>query len=592
MIKPMNVLFACAFGALVAFVATDSSAQVYLESDGQVVVEVEATAATGNWLVSQTIPGYTGTSYYKWNGATTTQGGNSLLTYQIQIQNPGNYQILWRSRIEEATDRTEANDTFVSLSGTPIAGQQTINTNAFTKAYTNQLNAWSWQTATVDNNPQPIRQFFSAGQHTIRISGRSFGHAVDRFVLFKYEEKPYESNSSSANATQANALTALPQSGLAGPADPEVLCFAAGESPVLSGNMTTSSLFGVGDDLDADEDALTIPLLFANSSTNADTATTTDTATYTVNLPASGTWYAWGRFYYPDAPNVNGANSFALRINGGARLRFGNNGSFMREWHYGGDGAVESGTPGPLPLGTLAAGNNTIAIEKREVVSTPPRLDVICLVNQVTLAPLDSDVCDLLGGCGATTTSTSTTTTTTLPPEDIACIPAAAPLSTTGVMTTSSDFTGGSDLDPTLDSLMSQLLFVNSATNPGTDSATFNIEIPSSGTWFLWGRFYYPGTPGSNDANSFQARLGTTGAFRTFGNKLDRFRQWHFDGGGTETGAVTGLSLGAQTPGNKTLVIRKREVVPIPPRLDVLCVTKNGTTPPSDEEACAALGGC
>lgn len=579
---------------LAAFAYTEASAQTYLEQNGQVVIEVEAQPATSSWQVSQAIAGYTGTSYYVWTGSNQSQGGNGLLTYQVQIQSAGNYQFLWRSRITAGSDSTEGNDTFVSLSGVPIAGQHTIGTNVWTKAYHGQLNKWSWQTATLDFNPMPIRQFFSAGLHTIRISGRSTGHGVDRFILFKYEEKPYENAHSAAGTTQEASLTAQPLSPqTGGGGNPELICFPAGESPILNGNMTTSSLFGVGDDLDADEDALTIPLLFANSATNAITGTTSDTAAYSVNLPSSGAWYAWGRFYYPDPAGVNGANSFALRVDGGTRLKFGNNGDAMQEWHYDGNGELETGAPTQLALGTLSAGNHTITVEKREVLATPPRLDVICLTNQSGSAPTDLEVCEALGGCGSTTTTTTTsTTTTTMPNSDIACVRAGAPVTTTGVMTTGTTFTNGADLDPALNNLTSPLLFVNSTTNPGSDAATFSINLPSSGTWYLWGRFYYPGTPGSNDANSFRARIGNTAAYQTFGNKLDRFRQWHWDGSSAETGAVSGLNLGSQTAGVKTITVLKREVVPIPPRLDVICATKNATTPPSDAAACSALGGC
>ena len=91
-----------------------------MEEDGQVVVEVESAPATGSWDVSQSIPGYTGQSYYRWSGANQSQGGNGLLTYEIRIREAGNYQFMYRNRITTGNDGTEHNDTFVSMSGTPI----------------------------------------------------------------------------------------------------------------------------------------------------------------------------------------------------------------------------------------------------------------------------------------------------------------------------------------------------------------------------------------------------------------------------------------------------------------------------------------
>src|SRR5687767_14977363 len=97
-----------------AFAPVEALAQTFLEQNGEVVIEVEAEPATGSWQVLTNIPGYTGTSFYRWDGAQLSQGGTGLLTYQIQIQNPGNYQFMFRSRITIGTDDKEHNDTFVS----------------------------------------------------------------------------------------------------------------------------------------------------------------------------------------------------------------------------------------------------------------------------------------------------------------------------------------------------------------------------------------------------------------------------------------------------------------------------------------------
>jgi hypothetical protein len=162
-------------------------------------------------------------------------------------------------------------------------------------------------------------------------------------------------------------------------------------------------------------------------------------------------------------------------------------------------------------------------------------------------------------------------------------------------MTTGTQFTGGADLDPALDNLSSPLVFANSTTNSNGgsgDHVTYTVNLPSSGSWFLWGRFYYPGAPGSNDANSFLASVDG-GSNEKFGNHLGRFRVWHWDGEGkSETNAPAGLSLGTLSAGTHQIRVEKREVVPTPPRLDVLCLTKNATTPPSDATACVSAGGC
>jgi N-acetylneuraminic acid mutarotase len=165
-----------------------------------------------------------------------------------------------------------------------------------------------------------------------------------------------------------------------------------------------------------------------------------------------------------------------------------------------------------------------------------------------------------------------------------------------GAMTTGTQFTAGADDDPLLDNLTSPLVFANSSVNSTSsggspDKVTYTVVLPSSGAWHLWGRFYYPVLPGTNDANSFHARLDAQ-ALKKFGNNKDFHRKWHWGGDGNkETGTPTAIALGNLSAGNHTLVIEKREVTPTPPRLDVLCFSTQATTPPSDAEACDA-GAC
>ncbi len=178
------------------------------------------------------------------------------------------------------------------------------------------------------------------------------------------------------------------------------VCFAAADpAATFTGNMTADFSFTGGADNDPLLDNLTAPLVFASSTTNAMSGGSGDEVAYPVDLPASGVWYLWGRFYYPGAPGSNDANSFFVRLDGSTTLKkFGNNKSFFQTWHWDGDGNLEGGPPAPLALGTLAAGPHTLTVEKREVVPVPPRLDVICF-TQSTTPPSDGLACAALGGC-------------------------------------------------------------------------------------------------------------------------------------------------------------------------------------------------
>jgi len=176
----------------------------YLESDGVVVFEVESTALQGDWVLETTLSDYTGSGYIRWDGDNfyrKADAGQGALTYHVTIENAGNYQIFWRSRISIGEDPKEHNDSWVRMaSGVDIEDEEPLN--GWTKAYMNDVNAWSWRTKTTDSVGNPLRQYFSAGDHVIEISGRSFGHAIDRVVLIQYESQ----------GTGDDKLTSLPES--------------------------------------------------------------------------------------------------------------------------------------------------------------------------------------------------------------------------------------------------------------------------------------------------------------------------------------------------------------------------------------------
>jgi len=118
------------------------------------------------------------------------------------VQTPGNYELRWRSYITEGNNATEANDSWVRFpTGRNISGQHALN--GWTKVFMNQLNMWSWSAKTVDNVGKPLRQFFSAGDHVIEISGRSHGHAIDRLVMYRYDTIKYSTNTFEAFAVSS-----------------------------------------------------------------------------------------------------------------------------------------------------------------------------------------------------------------------------------------------------------------------------------------------------------------------------------------------------------------------------------------------------
>ena len=162
-----------------------------------------------------------------------------------------------------------------------------------------------------------------------------------------------------------------------------------------------------------------------------------------------------------------------------------------------------------------------------------------------------------------------------------------------GAMRADTLYAGGTDSDTKADSLERLLVYavspVSSLRGGSSDFVTYDVSLPETGVWYLWARLYYPGAPGSNDANSFFARIDTATRLR-LGNNKDYFRRWHWGGDGSlERGALSPLRLGRLVAGPHRLTIEKREVVPAAPRLDVIVLTQDPSWVPTDAEANAAL---
>lgn len=179
-----RVLLACVF--CVSTVCADT----FLESGGIVIFEAESSGPEGDWELESSIGGFSGSGYLRWDGPdgfAVSTAGRGETTYRFRIERAGNYELLWRSRITRGNNRTEHNDSWARFpTGSNIPGEQGLN--GWTKVYMSTLNQWKWQSATVDNVGRRVRQFFSAGEHTFQISGRSNGHAIDRIALFDYSD--------------------------------------------------------------------------------------------------------------------------------------------------------------------------------------------------------------------------------------------------------------------------------------------------------------------------------------------------------------------------------------------------------------------
>lgn len=174
------------------------------EENGFVVLEAESVPSTARWVETTAFAGYTGSSAIEWTGSNNFgTPGRGVREYTVQINSPGTFHFQWRSRIGKGNSNTEHNHAWLKLPDTnailfgqrgsskiyPRGTRLTPNPNGSSsdgwfKIHMNQLNTWSWQTKTSDNDAHDIYiEFTSAGVYTIQVSGRSNGYVIDRMVL-------------------------------------------------------------------------------------------------------------------------------------------------------------------------------------------------------------------------------------------------------------------------------------------------------------------------------------------------------------------------------------------------------------------------
>lgn len=176
--------------------------QVYVESNGVVVMEAENADLVDGWTVKtpasvsdRTMVGSKGEGWLEWRGAQYT--GNTVsesaavavLSYRFRIDHPGVYSFRWRSKqYDDVATFDAGNDTFVRFaSGSVPAG--TYDFSSFTKVWVQSRPSWSWRTSGEpvhgEHHHNTMKRYYAAGLHEIQLAARSPGHAIDRLVLHR-----------------------------------------------------------------------------------------------------------------------------------------------------------------------------------------------------------------------------------------------------------------------------------------------------------------------------------------------------------------------------------------------------------------------
>ena len=154
-------------------------APVYQEQNGLIVVQIESAPPTGQWKAESSVPGYTGTSYYRWNGPNLfNTPGQGILTYQINATTGGYYN--WRIyNYHDNPQPDQENDCWVRMDGGP-----------WVKAFSNDgpatVGVWNWSLRLEGATGSPAAFWqLTPGVHTLEISARSFGFHMDRMHFYK-----------------------------------------------------------------------------------------------------------------------------------------------------------------------------------------------------------------------------------------------------------------------------------------------------------------------------------------------------------------------------------------------------------------------
>jgi hypothetical protein len=172
-----------------------SDGDTYLMADGRIIFDMESlgTNPPSDWEFKTTGPCDTpadckplGPGYYQWTGSNNYNNpGVGLLTYKFRIPTTGTYRVIWRNlrdlRPDFASDLN--NDSWMAFPSS--TGDQHFR-DPF-KVYGGGTNTWTWS-GNYDISgvgKAAVCIDFTAGDHYMEVSARSFQHAIDRVAVLQ-----------------------------------------------------------------------------------------------------------------------------------------------------------------------------------------------------------------------------------------------------------------------------------------------------------------------------------------------------------------------------------------------------------------------
>ncbi len=210
------------------------------EVNGIAVMEAESNVIPSQWSVSLKNQ----ESFIEWiDEEFFGTPGEGTITYKVSFSKTGLYRLQWRNKINQGTDKSQNNDTWLKMpnnqnvvffgykgnndasasdveselsknsdkivfpKGTDLGNDAAGSKDEWLKIYTNNA-GWTWETNTNDETPFHVYvKINNPGVYELNISGRAKFHAIDKIVLYHIDTH--------GNGLSDESLVVLPESGCA-----------------------------------------------------------------------------------------------------------------------------------------------------------------------------------------------------------------------------------------------------------------------------------------------------------------------------------------------------------------------------------------
>jgi len=168
---------------------TPGGCDEYEEKDGVVIFEAENLDPPSPWQIRNDNAA-TGNKYIIWTGNNQYNSrGNGEMVVKFKINQTGRYRFMWRMRQSSGYRSDEANDSWVDFPDARFFGINNGTEKEFSnyiKIFGNARNSFGWSARGDVNHVKysVYVEFDQPGTYTMRLSGRSKGHQLDRIALF------------------------------------------------------------------------------------------------------------------------------------------------------------------------------------------------------------------------------------------------------------------------------------------------------------------------------------------------------------------------------------------------------------------------